>query len=150
MDKLYSVYENIQEKGYKLTEHRKMILRVLIENKDYLLEPSEIFEKAIKINKDINFSTIYRNLEIFLNLGIIRKISVESGKSSYQIILESDHKHSMICKKCGRVEALKTCPFEKIDMTVFEQKGFLPESHKFEVYGICQECLSNTSLKVQL
>lgn len=143
MDKLHSIYEKIQEKGYKLTEHRKIILKVLMENKDYLLEPSAIFEKVLKINKDINFSTIYRNLEIFLNIGVVRKISLENGKSSYQIICEAEHKHSMICKKCGRVEALNTCPFEKIDVTVFKKRGFLPESHKFEIYGFCKECLSN-------
>lgn len=149
MDKLYSVYEKIQEKGYKLTDHRKVILRVLMENKDYLLEPSVIFEKVLKINKDINFSTIYRNLEFFLNIGVVRKISLENGKSSYQIIFEVDHTHNMICKNCGRVEALKTCPFEKIDMAVFEKKGFLPESHKFEIYGLCKECLSNSRLKTK-
>ncbi|WIV11313.1 Fur family transcriptional regulator [Proteiniborus sp. MB09-C3] len=141
MDKTNALYENIQEKGYKLTNHRKTILDVLIENKDYLLEPSEIFEKVLKKNKDINFSTIYRNLEIFLNIGIVRKISLENGKGYYQIIFEDHHIHSMICKKCGRVETLKSCPFEKIDMTIFEKKGFLPDSHKFEIYGFCKECL---------
>ncbi len=142
MDKLYNIYENIKEKGYKLTDHRKIILRVLMENSDYLLEPSEIFERVLKINKDINFSTIYRNLEIFLNAGVVRKINIENGKSAYQIIFEDDHTHSMICKKCGRVEVLNTCPFEKIDMMIFEKKGFMPESHKFEIYGLCKKCLS--------
>lgn len=101
MNKVYSLYESIQEKGYKLTEHRKTILDVLIENEDYLLEPSEIFEKILRKNKNINFSTIYRNLEIFVHSGIVRKINLDDGKSSYQIIFEDQHIHSMICKKCG-------------------------------------------------
>jgi len=141
MDKIYNIYENIQEKGYKLTVPRKVILEVLIDNKDFLLEPVEIFEKVLKINKNINFSTIYRNLEIFLNIGILRRISLEDGKNGYQIILDEGHTHCLICKKCGRVEPLQTCPFEKLDMTIFETKGFLPESHKFEVYGLCKNCL---------
>ncbi|TAH62961.1 MAG: transcriptional repressor [Gottschalkiaceae bacterium] len=141
MNKLYSLYECIQEKGYKLTEKRKIILQVLVDNKDYLLEPSEIFEKVLKVDKNINFSTIYRNLEIFLNAGIAKKVSLENGKSSYQIIFEKEHVHSMICKICGRVEVINTCPFEKIDNEIFEKKGFLPESHKFEIYGFCKECL---------
>lgn len=143
MNKLYNLYECIQEKGYKLTEKRKTILRILVENKDYLLEPSEIFEKVLKEDRSINFSTIYRNLEIFLNAGILRKVNLDNGRSSYQIIFENEHIHSMICKKCGRVEALNTCPFEKIDNEVFKKKGFFPESHKFEVYGFCKECKLN-------
>lgn len=48
MNRIYKVYESIQEKGYKLTEQRKSILDVLMENKDYLLEASEIFEWVLK------------------------------------------------------------------------------------------------------
>lgn len=94
----------------------------------------------LKKNKDINFSTIYRNLETFINVGIVRKVSLEDGKSAYQIIFEDQHTHSLICKKCGRVEALKGCPLEKIDMKEIENKGFQPDSHKFEIYGFCKEC----------
>ncbi len=143
MNRIYRLYENLQEKGYKLTEHRKLILDVFIENKDFLLEPAEIFERVLKKNKDINFSTIYRNLETFISVGIVRKISLEDGKSSYQILFEDQHIHSIICKKCGRVESLRGCPLEKIDLKEIEKKGFQPDSHKFEIYGFCKNCLSN-------
>lgn len=141
MSKTYEIYESIQEKGYKLTEQRKSILNILIENKDYLLEPSEIFERVLKKNKDINFSTIYRNLDTFINIGIVKKVNLDDGKSAYQIIVEDQHTHSIICKKCGRVETLRSCPLEKIDMKEIEKKGFQPDSHKFEIYGFCIECL---------
>ncbi|SCG82746.1 Ferric uptake regulation protein Ferric uptake regulator [Proteiniborus sp. DW1] len=140
MNTIYKIYESIQEKGYKLTVQRKAMLDILIENKDYLLEPSDIFEWVLKKNKDINFSTIYRNLETFINIGIVRKVSLDDGKNAYQIVLEEQHIHSLICKKCGRVEVLKSCPLEKIDMKEIEKKGFQPDSHKFEIYGFCKEC----------
>lgn len=142
MDKLYSLYELVKLKGYKLTEQRKVILKVIVESKDYILDPSEIFEKVLKIRKDVNFSTVYRNLDNFQKIGIIKRISSEGGKNYYRIVLEDDHVHSMICKECGRVETLKLCPFNEIDGGIFETKGFIPQSHKFEVYGICKYCVA--------
>jgi len=142
MENLYSIYEKIKNNGYKLTNHRKEIIRILYENSEYLLEASDIYNKLLKTNKDINFSTVYRNIEMLNKNKIIRKSTLENGKNSYQIIIGEEHGHQLICKKCGRVKTINDCPYEMINKEVFDDNDFMPDSHKFEIYGFCKECIN--------
>ncbi len=141
MDKLFLIYDKIKNNGYKLTNHRKEIIRVLLDNNEYLLEASEIYDKLIRISKGINFSTVYRNIEMLTKIGIIKKNNLENGKSAYQLITEEQHGHQLICKSCGKVKTINDCPFKKIDKQVFDENDFMPDSHKFEIYGFCKSCL---------
>jgi len=144
MNELYEINNRIKNKGYKITNQRELILDIFYSNRDYLLSASEVFEKAIKKDKNINFSTIYRNLELFVNIEVVKKFSMEGGKNNYQLITDDKHQHSLICKTCGRTSKIHNCPFEKIDKEIFALSGFLPETHKFEVYGYCKNCLKKS------
>lgn len=142
MNDLYSIYEKIKNNGYKLTSHRKEIIRLLYENSEYLLDASDIYNILLKTNKDINFSTVYRNIEMLNKTGIIRKNTMDNGKSSYQIVKGEEHGHQLICKVCGRVKTINDCPYERINKEVFDKNNFMPDSHKFEIYGFCKGCLN--------
>lgn len=142
MNKLFTIYDTIKSNGYKITNHRKEIIRVLMDNNEYLLDASDIYEKLIKVNKEINFSTVYRNIEMLTKIGIIKKNNLENGKSAYQLVIGDKHGHQLICKACGKVKTINDCPFEKIDKEVFDRNDFMPDSHKFEIYGFCKKCLN--------
>jgi len=52
MNELYEIYNRIKNKGYKVTNQRELILDIFYSNRDYLLSASEVFEKAIKKDKN--------------------------------------------------------------------------------------------------
>ena len=97
----------------KVTPQRKAIIKVL-QNTNTVLNAQEIFAEVIKTQPSINFSTVYRNLDVLLTKGILCRITPESGGVLYELRREEGHHHHVICKKCGASIPLDYCPMEDI------------------------------------
>jgi Fur family zinc uptake transcriptional regulator/Fur family ferric uptake transcriptional regulator len=128
----------LREKGYKLTEQRKLIIEAFSENPGHHTA-QEIFDLVKKKFKGINFSTIYRNLELLNTLKIINKLQIESGISHYELCGLAHH-HHIICKKCGVTKEIDICPYANLGKDQLSAIGFEATDHKFEVYGYCSKC----------
>ncbi len=128
--------EQLRQRGYKLTKQRQAILGVLMDLEKPLATAQHIFEKVVEINPGINFSTVYRNLDVLEQEGIVRKIAFDQGAAYYELI-DGKHHHHLICKSCGKVQCVEYCPLRDMPM----KEGFVPTDHSFEVFGFCKECM---------
>ncbi|MFZ5351697.1 MAG: Fur family transcriptional regulator [Bacillota bacterium] len=128
----------LKEKGYKMTEQRRIILSVLEENQ-VPMTAQEVFELVKKTHNNINFSTIYRNLEFLSELNIVDKLNLKSGVCHFEINRNSHH-HHVICKGCGDMKTIDICPFKNIANEEFKKMNFEPVEHRFEIYGYCSKC----------
>lgn len=128
----------LKKQQLKVTSQRKAIIRVL-QNTDTVLSAHDIFSEVIKTLPGINFSTVYRNLDVLLSKGIVCRITPESGGVLYELRREDGHHHHVICKNCGASIPLEYCPMEDIQAKLME-KGFTPTEHRFEIYGYCEKC----------
>lgn len=133
------IEQRLKNHGYKLTHQRKAIIDVLVEHKGHFLSAEEIYLKSKEKCSQTNFSTIYRNLEILVNTNIIHKTQVKEGTFSYELVCSDEHHHHLICKGCGKTEAIDFCPIEDLKKT-FQPKNFTLTDHKFELYGYCHQC----------
>lgn len=138
-----NIEEKLKDRGYKLTNQRKAIIYVLYTYKNHFLSAEEIFIKSKEKYPQMNFSTLYRNLEILENIGILHKTNIHGGTFSYGLICHSLHHHHIICKGCGKTESIDFCPLEKIKL----HNNFILTDHKFELYGYCQRC-QKTGVKI--
>lgn len=128
----------LKEKGYKLTEQRRLIIEIFNENPGYHTA-QEIFDWVKEKYKGINFSTIYRNLELLCNLEVIKKLYMDSGTSHYELC-GLKHHHYIICKKCGDTKEIEICPYANMEEEQLRAMGFEATDHKFEIYGYCSKC----------
>lgn len=116
-----------KEYKIKLTKQRKAIY-------NSLNNPITIKELIIK-NKDIDQSTIYRIIELFLSKHIIDEELINN--QIYYSLHNNDHIHYINCIKCNKKAVLEICPIKDID-------GFTVTAHKIELSGICDECKKNS------
>lgn len=133
------IEEKIKDNGYKITNQRKAIIEVLLEHKNKFLSAEEIYLKSKEKYSQTNFSTIYRNLEILENIGIIHKINMDGISSKYELSYKDEHHHHIICRKCGKTEAIDFCPLKELSDKL-KSKNFILTDHKFELYGYCESC----------
>lgn len=132
-------YKQIKEIGCKLTKQRKIIIDALIENPGHHTA-EEIFDFVKNKNSKMNFSTIYRNLELLTNHEIIDKLSIKDGVSHYELNGVSHH-HHVICTKCGKMTQIDMCPYAEHNVAEkIKEMNFKPIKHKFEIYGFCDRC----------
>jgi Fur family zinc uptake transcriptional regulator/Fur family ferric uptake transcriptional regulator len=137
MKTMGSIESVLKDNGYKLTEQRKLIIEVF-EEKNGPHTAQEIFDRVKLKNNKIDFSTIYRNLELLSSLNIINKLMISSGVSHF-VLQGRRHHHHMICKGCGEMKEIDVCPFSEFEDEL-RASGFEPTEHRFEIYGYCSKC----------
>ncbi|WP_067840119.1 Fur family transcriptional regulator [Amphibacillus sediminis] len=125
----------LKEAGYKYTDKRAVILEFFAEQDRYRTA-KELLTYMSPNFEGISFDTIYRNLHLFDQLGILESTEL-GGEKHYQMCCTHHHHHHFICKKCGVTKEIKGCPMDSVSN---ELNNFMIDDHKFEVYGLCPTC----------
>lgn len=125
-------------KELKVTKARKEILEIFLGKKDTSLNAEEIFSICRRSGKNINLSTVYRTLDIFLEKEILDKFILENGVSVYKIHKKT-HKHILECDICHK-EVEVPCPLKQIEEIVREKTGFTLTEHSLKMKGVCDNC----------
>lgn len=133
------IIETLKDAGYNITNQRKVIIDVLMDNFAYVLSVESISKKVKKVEGLANLTTVYRNLEVFENLGIVHKIMFEDNMSYYKICFSDHHHHHLICNRCHKIQDMHYCP-EKELKEIAKSFDFEIKDHKIEIFGICKNC----------
>jgi Fe2+ or Zn2+ uptake regulation protein len=133
--------EQFRKKGYKITPQRQEILKAFLENgHNQPLSAEDVHRKVVERYPNIGLDTVYRNLNVFLDLEIISKLDFREGKSRYELN-SGKHHHHLVCLNCGATETIDFCPFKALNLKEIEQeKKFLIKEHSFEIFGFCEIC----------
>ena len=136
--------ENIEQKclakGLKLTDQRKVIVKVLSESKENYGESDhpdvdELYNRVSKLDSKISIATVYRTVKILEEAGILVKHDFKAGKARYEQIRESHHDH-LIDVKTGEIIEFVDEEIEKLQKKVAEKYGYKLVDHKLELYGV--------------
>ena len=127
-------------KGVKLTDQRKVIVRVLSESKESYGDSDhpdvdELYNRVSKIDAKISIATVYRTVKLFEEAGILTKHDFKSGKARYEAKIESHHDH-LIDVKTGEIIEFVDEEIEILQKKVAEKYGYTLVDHKLELYGI--------------
>ena len=133
--------EQFRKNGYKITPQRQEILKAFMSNNNNLpLSAEEVHRKVVERYPNIGIDTVYRNLIVFVGLGIVNKLNFHEGKSLYELN-SGQHHHHLVCLKCGGTEVIDFCPFKFLDKERIEaEKKFKIKKHSFELFGYCELC----------
>tara|TARA_B110000971_G_scaffold195795_1_gene210462 strand:+ start:306 stop:734 length:429 start_codon:yes stop_codon:yes gene_type:complete len=136
--------ENIEEKcvakGVKLTDQRRIIVKVLSESKKNYGESDhpdvdELYNRVSKVDSKISIATVYRTVKILEEAGILVKHDFKAGKARYEQLRESHHDH-LIDVKTGEIIEFVDEEIEKLQKKVAEKYGYQLVDHKLELYGV--------------
>jgi Fur family ferric uptake transcriptional regulator len=72
--------------------------------------------------------------------GLCREIRFEDGTTHYEHLYGHDHHDHLVCTQCGRLVEVVEEEIEKLQERLMKRHGFLPQSHRMNLYGICKEC----------
>lgn len=89
--------------------------------------------------ENVDKSTLYRNLAIFEEVGLIHSINDHTGVAKYALGASpsSGHEHAhFVCECCETVYCVKGMPELQIEVP----DGFKPKSVQTIIKGICGNC----------
>ncbi len=129
------IVERMSSQGLRITDQRKTLARLFADTPGYLA-PKDIYEYMGKTYSGLSFDTVYRNLRVMEELGVLEQVMFEEGVKFKLHCREHDHHHHMICMNCGHTLPITYCPMDQV--AVPDQ--FQVVKHKFEVFGYCKDC----------
>lgn len=126
----------LKAKNLRATPSRLRILETL----DQSEQPLSAEDLSSKLSK-FDLVTLYRNLNCFVENGVVAPVELGLGKVLFEILNEGHHHHHIICKECKKIAHLEVCGMEP-HIKMLEAMGYQKISHRLEFYGLCQNCHS--------
>lgn len=122
--------------GLKMTEQRKVILRVLEESDDH---PSVemVCERAKQADASISIATVYRTLGLLDELGLVLKHDFGGTYARFEVTPDHDHDHHhhLVDTETGQVIEFQNDALEHLIHEIAEQLGYDIIDHNIELFG---------------
>jgi Fur family ferric uptake transcriptional regulator len=132
---------NELDRNMRLTSQRQVIFEELIKVKSHPTA-NEVYDMVRKRLPRIGLGTVYRNLNLLAELGIIRRLEVGGEQKLFDGDI-SPHYH-IRCIKCNRVDDI----FIKMDRGLEKSAASCCDykilDHHVQFSGICSKCLPKT------
>ena len=91
------------------------------------------------INPEIHLSTVYRTLDVFEEMGLIRHAHGADGREEYHVLPATDHGH-LHCTGCGRSWELSPADAHALTNGLRRSRGFDVDLSHVSVSGRCLDC----------
>ena len=141
--KLQVAIETLKKSGVRITPQRHAVLEYLLTS---LSHPTadEIYKALEGKFPNMSVATVYNNLRILREIGLIRELTYGDDSSRFDSNMK-DHYH-IICDDCGKIVDFHYPTLDEIESLAEKVSGFKISHHRMELYGKCEEC---SKVKVQ-
>lgn len=136
--KLQQEAKNISSSGNRRnTVQRSMVLAAVTKLANH---PSadEVYDEVAKLHPDISKATVYRNLNVLAQEGVLRRICIANAADRFDHNI-SRHYH-LKCTQCGKFGDIELPYMHDLDSRVEAQTGYTLNNHNIVFEGLCPVC----------
>lgn len=121
-------------KKQRMTKQRMLILEELKARNDHPTA-QQLYETVKRKMPSISFGTVYRNLSLLHDLGLINEFNYQVAHFDGNT---SKHYH-FVCTSCRKIYDIHE-NFNNIEKKVASR--FTVKGHRIEFFGLCNVCIS--------
>lgn len=137
----------LKDKGIKVTTQRVLVLEALSQCPDRHLTAEEIYELVKADYPEIGLATVYRTIQLLLELDLIDRINLDDGYVRYEIGKTGKneakhHHHHLICLECGKVFSFEDDLLDELEKKIADTTSFQVTDHEVKLFGYCRDCLN--------
>ena len=98
----------------------------------------EVYLSVRRTLPNISLGTVYRNLDVLSQAGLIRTLNLGAGQRLYDGGL---HPHYHVrCRQCGKVSDVAADSFDDLEAAARDACDFEILSHELGFEGLCSDC----------
>lgn len=141
--------EVCQERGLRLTDQRKSVLKVLASS-HVPASAYDILDQLNRLREETGESmlapvSIYRALEFLMQQGFIHRIE---SRNAYVACTHGADEHSevtifLLCDQCGKAGEFQSKSLGGLIETIAATAQFQPNAPVMEIRGLCAQCRQN-------
>ncbi len=134
----------VRGSGRSMSRQRTAVLQTLRQTTKHPTA-ADLFDAIREQIPSITLATIYRNLAVLKELGLVIEVDAGGTSTRYDATTQS-HSH-ITCIKCGLVEDLDLDldTGNGVDVSVEEATGYKLVEHTTTFHGICPRCQSESN-----
>lgn len=136
------ILETLSDHDYRVTWQRWAVAAHIALKRDSLFTVEELYSSLKEHYPDIGLTTVYRTLDLLVELGVIDRIRGEDGTARYTIRdpdFKSSHEH--ICQICGKVSELDIDQMQPLLKNLAHDEGLSITHYEIKLFGMCRECM---------
>ncbi|AMA74054.1 MULTISPECIES: Fur family transcriptional regulator [Aneurinibacillus] len=134
---LQTALAKLRDAGVRMTPQRHAILSYLLKTMSHPTV-DEIYKSLEEKFPNMSVATIYNNLRVFKDVGLVRELTYGDASSRYDANM-NEHYHA-VCTNCGAVKDFYYPSLAQVEKEAAKATGFEVSSHRLEVYGLCEDC----------
>lgn len=124
-------------KQLRNTAQRKLVKDLVIEDRHHPCA-DEIYEEARLLDPHISRGTVYRNLNVLAQQGIIRRLSMPVGPDHFDS--RTDYHYHFCCRNCYGVVDTGLPYNPQLNQSAPDLPGYKIEWHRLVLVGLCPKC----------
>jgi Fur family ferric uptake transcriptional regulator len=138
---IQALQEVLRRSGQRLTPQRMMVLAALAEQDGHITAET-ILELVRPEYPYINLSTIYRTLDLLVELALVAETDLGSGVRQFELLGPHPH-HHLICQRCGGTIEIGDETLQPLRERLQTHYGFEARMDHFAIFGVCKACREN-------
>jgi Fur family ferric uptake transcriptional regulator len=135
--------------SHRMTAGREAILNILARSEEHL-SAEDIYIKVHAEKPSIGLTTVYRTLELLVNIGMVAKFVFGDGRARFELLQgprRSKYHHHLVCTGCSRIIEYsdffdeEISILEKIQDNLSKKYDFIITNHLVQYCGLCAKCV---------
>lgn len=129
--------QRLREHGYRVTVQRRAVFDAVAALGHGTHE--ELLRHAQTVDSSLNLSTVYRNLEVLEEIGLVRHAHLGHGSPTYHLADQHRHLH-LVCSKCKEILEVSVEMANPLVEQLKAEHGFAVDIDHFAIQGLCKTC----------
>jgi len=133
--------DQLRRRGLRVTPERRALLRAIFAQHRHI-DAEELLAVARADGHKISRATVYRNLELLVECGLVARVRLPGGRTVYEHLhpgLQHDH---LSCRECGRIVEFVSPGISALLGEICRAHDFAPETPQLQISGLCRPCAS--------
>lgn len=129
----------LRSRGHRVTQERLALFEEIFAQHKHI-DAEELLAAMKARGLKISRATVYRNLDLLVECGMVRKQRLGQDRFFYEHVHGGQHHDHLVCTGCGRVVEFVSPGIAALQSEICRAHGFVPTRHTLQISGLCNDC----------
>ncbi len=129
----------LRTKGMRVTQERLALFDEIYAQHQHI-DADRLLEAMRRGGLKSSRATVYRNLELMVECGLVRKHRLGRNRYLFEHIHAGQEHDHLVCTRCGRVVEFVSPGIAAMQAEICRAHGFVPARHNLQIQGLCTGC----------
>lgn len=128
----------LRERGLRVSSARRLVLEALFATAEPVSAEAIADGLAGRLPRS-DLASVYRNLEVLEDVGLVRHVHLGHGPGLYALASEPEREY-IVCESCHAVRAVPAVELDGVRAEIRRTFGFEARFGHFPLVGLCPDC----------